>query len=92
MHVKCYWFSISVVLCYNVSERIYRKGEQSGVKQKLLLIILIREMKHISQIYILEGNHLKNGLMQRKPWMMQRKKWRENTARTCKGKVLEEKD
>ena len=38
MHVKCYWFSISVVLCYNVSERIYRKGEQSGVKQKLLLI------------------------------------------------------
>ena len=44
------------------------------MKQKLLLIILIREMKHISQIYILEGNHLKNGLMQRKPWMMQRKK------------------
>ena len=38
MHVKCYWFSISVVLCYNISERIYRKGEQSGVKQKLLLI------------------------------------------------------
>ena len=38
MYVKCYWFSISVVLCYNVSERIYRKGEQSGVKQKLLLI------------------------------------------------------
>ena len=31
-------------------------------------------MKHISQKYILEGNHLKNGLMQRKPWMMQRKK------------------
>ena len=38
MHVICYWFSISVVLCYNISERIYRKGEQSGVKQKLLLI------------------------------------------------------
>ena len=38
MHVKCYWFSIYVVLCYNISERIYRKGEQSGVKQKLLLI------------------------------------------------------
>ena len=38
MHVKCYWFSISVVLCYNVSEHIYRKGERSGVEQKLLLI------------------------------------------------------
>ena len=49
MHVKCYWFSISVVLCYNVSERIYRKGEQSGVKQKLLLID-----GNLSLIHILE--------------------------------------
>ena len=58
MHVKCYWFSISVVLCYNVSERIYRKGEQSGVKQKLLLIDAMNIDAPVGSFHSFTGDEL----------------------------------
>ena len=58
MHVKCYLVSISVVLCYNVSERIYRKGEQSGVKQKLLLIDAMNIDAPVGSFHSFTGDEL----------------------------------